>query len=346
MFASSQSLLSLLGVRISFVERLINPKHPRTIKVVVHRKLYFTPRLVLKLYGLLRVHTNSAFRYCQGSDANMHELKTIFCVYGVVVNCMTSIFGAAINISMIAFIIKFKDLHKNPSIMMACLSSVDLLVNVVAQPMLVLVLVNEIKPTVFQVDLHLRSSVFVVTSSSSLVILTIVSVDRAVACSLPLFHKVNFTRKRLLLAVAATLPWPWTKLATTFDAFVVPVLVWFVVCLVLILISCIIMIVYIKKSNYSNMMATNQVNMMRLRQNKSAKTVLLIVFLQCVLYLPISIIAMNKNLWIHRPWATTLVFSNSFLNSTLYILRDNTLKKRYKKVYRGWKVRNIVHIEN
>ena len=277
-------------------------------------------------------------------QSKMVELEKIIALSSVVMNTMMSISGLVINGSMIIIVSKYKDLHRKPNILMSCLSTADLLVNVAAQPVTGLLQVNKFMgTTVFHIDKAMSSYVIIATFVLSLLILTIVCVDRAVACTFPLFHKVRFTKERLLIAVATCLPWPWTTFAvgsSRYFTFAITFVI--LVCVALIFISCIAIIIAIKKPN--NLVNGNEAMIqLRLKQLKSAKTALLIVAVQCAVYVPWCVIGLNRSqLQVYWPWATALVFSNSFLNSTLFICRSNDLNKRYKKVFCQGRPRNVV----
>ena len=219
---------------------------------------------------------------------------------------------------------------------MVCLSAADLLVNCVAQPVLILLQIDRIlQSTLVKIDLFIQSSIFLATGASSLFILTILNVDRAVACTFPIIHKVHFTKKRLFLGVLATFPWPYLKFLSRRERFT-PGAVIAGLCLTIILVSCVIMILSLKKSaNRTDLVGGGQMQLIQrnLRQRKASRTVLLLVALQLVLYLPIVVILLNKSLESYRPLAGTLTFSNSCLNSVIYIARNDAIARRYKEIF-------------
>ena len=257
-----------------------------------------------------------------------------------VINSISSILGLLINVSFIGII--FTDQKQQTSdILMACLSAGDLVVNVVAQPLFILVRMNDImEPDIVHIPKFTKVSIYSMTIGMALILLTILNVDRAVACTFPFFHKIHFTRKRLLLAVAVTVGavpvWLWTRITINSRQFAGPgVFIGLSLCLTIIFTSCFLMIKSIRKSNRVLAEGNHlQLIRQRLLHKRVAKTVLLIVALQFVLYLPLALILTNKSLIAFWPLAVTMAFSNSCLNSALYISRSAMVLQRYSKLLR------------
>ena len=232
-----------------------------------------------------------------------------------------------------------KQLHKNTNIVMACLSFSDLVVNVLAQPLFVLHTVNNIisrNTNAINIDGFIHK-VFLVTSGSSLVFLTILNADRALACTFPLFHKVQITKKRLLLASLVT--WasfvPWTVFAPK-TALQIGSPIQCYILLLIILTSAVLMIHSLTKNNNSVLVNGNETQMLRLQaiQRKATKTVLAFLALYFLLYIPPTVLFLRHNgkSQTLQAISLTLAFTNSFLNAVIYIFRSLPICQKYKDI--------------
>ena len=262
-------------------------------------------------------------------------LDTIIAGISIAISSLTCILGVLVNGSFTIIILINKQLQsQNTNVLMACLSACDLLTNLVAQPLFILLLIDDLTGTV-HMDWDTCGSIFTFIAGSSLCILTVLNVDRAVAFVFPLYYKVHFTQRRLLFAVLVTLPVPWLRLAIMSESLTVMRVMCALLLMILLICTVLICISLRKSVSSQNLANATQATRLRLVQKKCTKTVLGLMALQFILYVP-SIIFLSPldSLWMFRPLAATLIFSNSFLNSSLYVVRNNELTRQYARILR------------
>ena len=274
-------------------------------------------------------------------------------VVACVVNALFCVIGTILNSLVSSIFWKSKKMRKKiPYFMIMVLSSTDLAVVIIAQPLFLLHSLNEILGTakcMYAVSYRVAMTSL---SGISAVTLFVMNIERYLAITHPIFHRVTVTKGKCLLM--STLCWfviislVTVRFISKFVAHVFSLLA-FIVCVTSLFTY--LSIYYAGRKSLFKVRSENNAfdanatrNFMRfLRELKMLRTYFLIVFLCFVCYLPAAVVfglwdqwfdtENTRHLAVEIPiWADTFVLMTSTLNCIVFFWANKQLNKE------GWKL--------
>ena len=230
-------------------------------------------------------------------------------------------------------------LQRKSNIALACLASTDLMVGLVAQPLLIAVMVNLFKGDTtngvcsLQIAVKFFANFFCFASFTHLFLITM---DRCIAITYPFIYIQTVTKARVLIGSA--LAWTLTVIIHIVffidDGLFESIISVLGTALILIILLC-NAIIYREARRHEKQIASQQVDDATrenfLSQNRAFKLTLTIIVLVIISYLPTvsfrrlreplkNIVNLDK-LWTIHVAVSTLVILNSFVNPLVYYLR-------------------------
>ena len=224
-------------------------------------------------------------------------------------------------------------LQRKSNIALACLASTDLMVGLVAQPLLIAVMVNLSGVCSLQIAVKIFANFFCFASFTHLFLITM---DRCIAITYPFIYIQTVTKARVLIGSA--LAWTLTVIIHIVffidDGLFESIISVLGTALILIILLC-NAIVYREARRHEKQIASQQVDDATrenfLSQNRAFKLTLTIIVLVIISYLPTvsfrrlreplkNIVNLDK-LWAIHVAVSTLVILNSFVNPLVYYLR-------------------------
>ena len=224
-------------------------------------------------------------------------------------------------------------LQRKSNIALACLASTDLMVGLVAQPLLIAVMVNLSGVCSLQIAVKVFANFFCFASFTHLFLITM---DRCIAITYPFIYIQTVTKARVLIGSA--LAWTLTVIIHIVffidDGLFESIISVLGTALILIILLC-NAIVYREARRHEKQIASQQVDDATrenfLSQNRAFKLTLTIIVLVIISYLPTvsfrrlreplkNIVNLDK-LWAIHVAVSTLVILNSFVNPLVYYLR-------------------------
>ena len=224
-------------------------------------------------------------------------------------------------------------LQRKSNIALACLASTDLMVGLVAQPLLIAVMVNLSGVCSLQIAVKIFANFFCFASFTHLFLITM---DRCIAITYPFIYIQTVTKARVLIGSA--LAWTLTVIIHIVffidDGLFESIISVLGTALILIILLC-NAIVYREARRHEKQIASQQVDDATrenfLSQNQAFKLTLTIIVLVIISYLPTvsfrrlreplkNIVNLDK-LWAIHVAVSTLVILNSFVNPLVYYLR-------------------------
>ena len=224
-------------------------------------------------------------------------------------------------------------LQRKSNIALACLASTDLMVGLVAQPLLIAVMVNLSGVCSLQIAVKIFANFFCFASFTHLFLITM---DRCIAITYPFIYIQTVTKARVLIGSA--LAWALTVIIHIVffidDGLFESIISVLGTALIVIILLC-NAIVYREARRHEKQIASQQVDDATrenfLSQNRAFKLTLTIIVLVIISYLPTvsfrrlreplkNIVNLDK-LWAIHVAVSTLVILNSFVNPLVYYLR-------------------------
>ena len=224
-------------------------------------------------------------------------------------------------------------LQRKSNIALACLASTDLMVGLVAQPLLIAVMVNLSGVCSLQIAVKFFTNCFCFASFTHLFLITM---DRCIAITYPFIYIQTVTKARVLIGSA--LAWALTVIIHIVffidDGLFESIISVLGTALILIILLC-NAIVYREARRHEKQIASQQVDDATrenfLSQKRAFKLTLTIIVLVIISYLPTvsfrrlrgplkNIVNLDK-LWAIHVAVSTLVILNSFVNPLVYYLR-------------------------
>ena len=224
-------------------------------------------------------------------------------------------------------------LQRKSNIALACLASTDLMVGLVAQPLLIAVMVNLSGVCSLQIAVKFFANFFCFASFTHLFLITM---DRCIAITYPFIYIQTVTKARVLIGSA--LAWALTVIIHIVffidDRLFESIISVLGTALIVIILLC-NAIVYREARRHEKQIASQQVDDATrenfLSQNRAFKLTLTIIVLVIISYLPTvsfrrlreplkNIVNLDK-LWAIHVAVSTLVILNSFVNPLVYYLR-------------------------
>ena len=224
-------------------------------------------------------------------------------------------------------------LQRKSNIALACLASTDLMVGLVAQPLLIAVMVNLSGVCSLQIAVKIFANFFCFASFTHLFLITM---DRCIAITYPFIYIQTVTKARVLIGSA--LAWALTVIIHIVffidDGLFESIISVLGTALIVIILLC-NAIIYREARRHEKQIASQQVDDATrenfLSQNRAFKLTLTIIVLVIISYLPTvsfrrlreplkNIVNLDK-LWAIHVAVSTLVILNSFVNPLVYYLR-------------------------
>ena len=293
-----------------------------------------------------RSHTKS-FQELQCSPSLMSGLQQQLSIFFLAVHILLSISAFAGNFLILVALQKESSLHPPSKLLYRSLTTTDLLVGLVAQPLYAAYLMSVVQEH-WSLCRYVRDAAYItgyVLFLVSLMTMTAISVDRLLALLLGLRYKQIVTLKRTYIIV--TTFWVFNLVASLSELFHRRIIFWYYClvtsfCLVISVASytkifCTLRYHQAQVRDQQQLSQTNALNMARFR--KAVYSALWVQLVLVVCYVPVNtvgiVIALTKNysllLVVTRKVAVTLLYFNSTLNPFLYCWKISEVRKAVKQ---------------
>lgn len=272
----------------------------------------------------------------------------------IIVKIIACPFTVLLNALVIAAVIKRPRLQTNPNILLACLAVTDVLTGLVVEPLLIalnIVTLQELQSTGDKLNSGcglyvLVTGAFRFLSFSSLLHLTLVTIERFVAIKYTMRYVRVITYKNIKIAVVSV--WILSAAlelfrfaatthsqATMYSSAVYATVI--VCCLLFIICSYVTM--FRETSRHRRQIAIRQTPQNEVRrflsENKALKTTAYVVGAVLLCYLPLILFVFfifQFKVLLHlipivRPWVPTLTALNSLLNPLIYCWRQKEMRE-------------------
>jgi hypothetical protein len=190
----------------------------------------------------------------------------------------------------------------------------------------------------------------VVFNSFSLVALLVMNFDRYLATYYPIFHRTSVTKGRLLTLLAILITVDVTLLLITFNDFVIPFHLAFLICIITIF-SAMLFINYklfavARKNRRNNGISPEMKNSFSLKNISScllAVACLVVLNIPVFVYIGLSINSTAKefifdNAFLAGLWASTIGAMNSTCNCLIFYWKNKILRTEGMKVIKAMKI--------
>ena len=274
-----------------------------------------------------------------------------------VVNGLLSVLGTVLNLLVVYIFLKSPKLRSRvPYFGIMVVSSVDLGVVTIVQPLFIILLLKDVQETsncFYFITYTTVAFLFATMSTASLVT---INIERYFSIVRPIFHRNTITKKRLLLifgfvwfvGLSTYVPW----FSTSNLAWIGTAVFIFLVCGTSFFVYLSIFLVARKKlrsihlpSDTRSVQVTLAKFMAFKRELMIAKMYVLIVLLSFCCYLPFGVVLVHEfvdrnNEWTDESrsgiiaWTLTLLYMNSTLNSLVFFWTNRKLRKEGVNIVR------------
>ena len=278
-------------------------------------------------------------------------------VAACVVNGLSSVLGTVLNLLVVYIFLKSPKLSSKVSYFgIMVVSSVDLGVVTIVQPLFIILLIKDVQETSNCFYVITQTTVAFLFTTMTTASLVMINMERYFSIVRPIFHRNTITKKRLLLIFGFV--W-FVGLITYVPWFLTSNLAWigtavfiFLVCGTSFFVYLSIFLVARKKlrsihlpSDSPSVQVTLAKFMAFSRELKLAKMYVLIVLISFCCYLPFGVVLVHEfahrnNEWTEESrsgimtWTLTLLFMNSTLNSSVFFWTNRELRKEGVNIIR------------
>ncbi|XP_068696380.1 alpha-1A adrenergic receptor-like [Montipora foliosa] len=282
--------------------------------------------------------------YCQS-----FSLKTTDIVFALVICSVVTVGGSFGNVVVVLVIRRTQSLKTICGALICNLAMADLLVTAILMPLIILSLVRGSVP---QCSSTMSGSVFIAigrySTTVSLLILALLSMDRCWAIASPLGRKLRMTSSKLRnLLVFIWIVSPVIPILEAFgfrysEFFMRVKIAGVFVCLFAIDMSGIVTVINVKhkSSKIRNLQGSERKSQVSAglakRDKQVAKTIALVVFLFSLCWVPILIISAifpDRYTKLHF-WTGFLSLANSALNPCIYFYRQHNYRQAFREIIR------------
>lgn len=260
------------------------------------------------------------------------------------VNIPMSIFAFVSNLTIIVIVTRTPQLRTPSNILLCSLAATDCLQGLTSQPLFYiwrLMLHRARQSCDYQIELFEGRYVFnTLTSGWSFATLTLISFDRALALSKPLFYRANVTNEVALKWTSLTgIVW---LLLTIFIHFILPEMPSFILrnifgmLFIILPIMCHIKMYFAirhqNKQVQDAMESNQQLSIIFKREKKVAVDMFIVIIALLICLGPAMVVQIIFSHFFHQlydlfySWSFTLIYLNSCINPVLYIVRKKELR--------------------